>query len=179
MRNGYGSFRIDGFPFHGKANLEGPQIYHISFSVCAVNPKNTKYSRRRLRIGLGAGLWCNLPILGFTEPQGANTNRPKPGVGFITYPCQDLPRKIGHSVVWAAPGLPETFAVGGGRSPPHFAKVCKTNRAAQAPRMADFLSLRKSQNKNKQAKVQPCASKCMGKGRNIRKHMHVAALGLG
>ncbi len=60
------------------ADLEWPQIYHLSFYILAVGPKNTKCPRMGLRIGL-RGLFLVQPAL-FFEP-GPTTGLPGPNVG--------------------------------------------------------------------------------------------------
>jgi hypothetical protein len=43
--------------------------------------------------------------------------------------------------VWAAPGAPEPLPKGGGLRPPPLAGVSEAPKAAQSPKITDFLSL--------------------------------------
>ncbi len=61
-----------------RAHLEGPAIYHLSFCLFAVGPKNAKCPRMGLRIGLRGGFVAQ-PAL-FFEP-GPFPGLPGPAVG--------------------------------------------------------------------------------------------------
>ncbi len=74
----------------------GPQIYHLSFYIFAVGPKNTRYPRMGLRIGLRGS--CLVQPALFFEP-GPFPGLPGPAVGpkgpdLSFYPPEGLPNLL-------------------------------------------------------------------------------------